>query len=83
MNRTEVFHPMADRCAVDFGQCTGAQGSAQVDTRQDASDYGICTNPLTMKIVSDCGGYWLGIDGMLNDAIIDEFERLGLDELLD
>ena len=35
-----------------------------------------------LKTWNEEAGYWLGIDGMLKDDIIAEFNKLGLDDLL-
>jgi hypothetical protein len=45
-------HQQTDRYAFDFGECSTANGFAQIDTAQDASYYGQWCNPETLVIVS-------------------------------
>lgn len=44
------------RYAFDEGMCSVSNGYAQVDTKQDASYYGVWTNPSKFKIVSYAEG---------------------------
>ena len=46
----------ADRYLFDFYFCSTKKGYAQVDTSQDASYYGIWTNPFKRTILSYCEG---------------------------
>lgn len=50
------FNPMTDRYAFDFKTCTADKGWAQMDTKQDASYYGVWVNPTLRKLVSYCEG---------------------------
>ena len=50
------FKPMSDRYSFDFGQCSSANGFAQIDTRQDASYYGTWCSPASLTIVNFCEG---------------------------
>lgn len=50
------FEAQTERYAFDFDRCTYANGWAQVDTYQDASYFGIWTNPDLREIVTYCEG---------------------------
>ena len=52
MKHERDFMPNGDRYHFDFGECTAANGYAQVDTPQDASYFGIWTNPFDFITVS-------------------------------
>lgn len=56
MKRTDDFLMMADRYRFDFGECSSANGFAQVDTGQDASYYGTWANPFTFEIITYAEG---------------------------
>ena len=56
MKRSTQFDPLGNRYQFDEGLCRPAAGWAQVDTRQDASYYGIWTNPKTRQILTFCEG---------------------------
>ena len=45
-----------ERYEYDFGECSGANGWAQVDTGQDASYYGNWANPEKLQTFSYCEG---------------------------
>ena len=46
------FIHCSDRYNFDNGMCSISKGYAQVDTEQDASDYGTWTNPRTLTTIS-------------------------------
>jgi hypothetical protein len=46
----------ADRLFFDFGDCSSANGFAQLDTRQDACYFGTWANPLRLVIFNYCEG---------------------------
>ena len=50
------FRPLSDRYSFDVGQCSYANGFAQIDTRQDASHHGKWTSPADRTIVNFCEG---------------------------
>ena len=56
MKITRDFRPLADRYAFDTGQCSYANGFAQIDTRQDAPYYGTWCSLASRTIVSFCEG---------------------------
>lgn len=45
-----------DRYEYDWGECSAANGFAQIDTAQDASYYGTWANPFKRAIFSYCEG---------------------------
>lgn len=49
MKRTTGFKIDGTRYDYDFGECTYAEGWAQVDTWEDASYYGNWINPTTLE----------------------------------
>lgn len=50
------FNGRVDRYEFDFQHCTYANGWAQIDTYQDASYFGVWTNPERREIVTYCEG---------------------------
>ena len=56
MKRSTQFDPLGNRYQFDEGPCRPGTGWAQVDTKQDASYYGIWTNPKTRQILTFCEG---------------------------
>ena len=56
MKTIRKFDPLADRSQLDCRLCRPAGAWAQVDTTQDASYYGVWTNPETLQIVTYCEG---------------------------
>jgi len=52
MRTTRDFVCCGDRYAFDFGHCNYKKGFAQIDTRNDASYFGMWANPATLRIVS-------------------------------
>lgn len=52
VTRTHEGSPDRSRYVYDFRLCTPDKGWAQVDTSQDASYFGIWTNPTTLEILS-------------------------------
>jgi len=56
MKRETDFLMNADRYQFDSGECSTANGYAQVDTKQDAWYYGTWANPETFTIVSYAEG---------------------------
>ena len=52
VKRNTDYSPDSSRYTFDFDKCQAKHGWAQVDTCQDASYFGIWTNPLTLEIVS-------------------------------
>ncbi len=54
--KTEENFIEADRYLFDFYYCSTGNGYAQIDTSQDASYYGIWTNPFRRTIFSYCEG---------------------------
>lgn len=51
MKTEHGFIMAGSRYDFDSGACSVSKGFAQVDTRQDASYYGVWTNPTTFQIV--------------------------------
>lgn len=51
MQRTHTFLCDEVRYLFDFGECRTQNGWAQVDTRQDASYFGIWANPTTLQVI--------------------------------
>jgi hypothetical protein len=47
---------LSNRYFFDFGECSSANGFAQVDTKQDASYYGTWANPVARMMVSYAEG---------------------------
>ena len=56
MQTERHFEPDANRYAFDFRLCHYKRGWAQCDTAQDASYFGIWTNPFSLKIVTFAEG---------------------------
>ena len=56
MKITRNFRPLSDRYSFDYGPSSYANGFAQIDTRQDASYYGVWCSPSQRTIVSFCEG---------------------------
>ena len=56
MKRETDFIMNGDRYQFDWGECSTANGYAQVDTKQDAWYYGTWANPETFTIVSYAEG---------------------------
>ena len=56
MIKTTGFSPMGDRYVFDIKSSTWAKGWAQLDTKQDDSDYGNWVNPTKLELVSHCEG---------------------------
>jgi hypothetical protein len=54
--KTEKNFMATDRYLFDFYYCSTKKGYAQVDTSQDASYYGIWTNPFKRTVFSYCEG---------------------------
>lgn len=52
MRQERDFMANGDRYHFDFGECTASNGFAQVDTSQDASYFGIWTNPFDFITIS-------------------------------
>lgn len=50
MQKLRTFNSQGDRYVYDWGLCSSRNGWAQVDTKQDASYFGIWTNPTAFKI---------------------------------
>lgn len=55
MKTIRTFAP-GERYDFDFGECSYANGWAQIDTRQDASYYGTWCSPTRREIVNYCEG---------------------------
>ena len=55
MKITREFCP-GDRYVYDFGLCSYENGTAQVNTAQDASNFGTWANPMRLMIFSYCEG---------------------------
>lgn len=51
MKITRKFTECSNRYAFDFGECSYANGWAQVDTPQDASYFGTWCNPTTYEML--------------------------------
>ncbi len=49
-------HLSANRYVYDFRACSAGKGFAQVDTSQDASNFGTWANPTSLQIVTYCEG---------------------------
>lgn len=49
-------HGDTERYEFDFGECSYANGWAQIDTRQDAPYYGLWCNPTKRAVFSYCEG---------------------------
>lgn len=56
MKTFREFTEGGDRYKFDFDLCSVANGFAQVDTREDASYFGIWANPFTRKVVTFAEG---------------------------
>lgn len=56
MKTERHFEPDIDRYAFDFRYCNHKRGWAQCDTAQDASYFGIWTNPFRLMIVTYAEG---------------------------
>lgn len=52
MSQTKSFLEDGDRYHFDFGECSIANGFAQMDTEQDAWYYGNWANPFTLQLVA-------------------------------
>ena len=71
---THEFAP-GDRYLYDFGACSGRNGFAQCDTRQDASYFGVWANPLKRLIFSFCEGDTTLTECSTPDAFVREVRR--------
>lgn len=56
MDTQRHFEPDSDRYAFDYDLCHFKRGWAQCDTAQDASYFGIWTNPFRLMIVTFAEG---------------------------
>lgn len=66
----------ADRYVYDFGQCSGKNGFAQVDTSQDASYYGTWANPFKLVTVSYVEGDVIIVKCKSAESFVDEIRDM-------
>jgi hypothetical protein len=71
IRRDTGFNPMTDRYAFDFKACTYEAGWVQVDTYQDASYFGIWTNPTARMIVTYAEGDISRIEADTDDEYVE------------
>ena len=75
MKREDYFAP-SDRYHYDFGMCSAKNGYSQVDTHQDASYFGIWTNPHQRKIVKYMEGDVSILTAETDAEYVEELRRL-------